>query len=1836
MRSSHPEPVSMEDRYVEEGLTANVTPSGPATAVPSSVPSSPTTAISMASNDDCVRALHSPAEASPAKPTVASPTASSSTGSHIASASDSAAYGVRVADFIRPNPGEELPGKLRSKGVTVILENDRVWKQFYQYGTEMILSKPGRRMFPYCRYRVFGLAPDRYYAICLSIVLSDRCKYRWNAHKWEAAGPADPQLTVPAQAFLHHSGRGSDLMTTLLSSYRLKITNNSPSTQEGHIILNSMHRYIPQLHIIPLAENTLSQVMGPDTMTFTFPQTEFIAVTTYQNFLITQLKIKHNPFAKGFREDRIKSRLSDASVEMLPLNTVPSEKQPESKPVDQSPQSADSASPASEQESNLVLEPISNTPTSNQEAVTQRVRGGQALKVVVVTQKRPRISDDANDNDSESPSKRLQIESPEESSVDSMVPVENNLHTPNEGKGYWAQFEGGWKSASPACDESQVSTEPELDEVEGLTFVSFDTKEAMESHIQSSPDYMTSLVSPDSCLTTSEPHVEPEEATEETPEAVVQETDEEKIARLEALLLEDLKLFKHRQVIHPVLQEVGLKLNSLDSSQPIDLQYLGVRLPLPPLNLPGRDHEGEGLAFISRTGKTSDMTKIKGWKNKFVQSQQASDASQKNLSAFCSNMLDEYLENEAQHISERADNFSTSPESAVAYELPAKSASYVKTLDSALQQRKISSANNRSPHQLPFKPLLYAALTSPAPQLPSDAAVAISSSARNHRFKTAAQLKVQHQLLEMEEDVVSHGYTRTQLSPYRVLTSLTAMRTREVPYPESPSITIRRVEGPECGQEFCRLGCICLSLYYPNIGTDHCRRPECMFDCSCSNLTTQDGGQKETNQQPKPHSSLQVSKLWHRNIFDMDPEPLFLPENPKVVPATSRKPYSIREEEKDPVYRYLESFMTCARVRAFNSKPPPQPTLDPDFLHMMEANSKIRSRPHRRSKNPCSSAEEPVTVSKQMPPVPIKKQIEIQSVCHWKEDRAVVLEKLCMRLNQDNLSEPFNIGPYYIHPVTKIFIQKPSGSNLIYRVRISRVENPSDLAVEQSTIKERQDVAEPVRLTQVKPFLGGVLPAGLMIARTKPVNSETSDLIQVNGKTYGNVNLLLGSMGSLHPANRLAAYATGRLIPRPDLTRRLSRTSPSTSAAAHPTTAVTSTTAAPTATSTAAASTATSTVTTPATTPHSEPSKPVSQNLKVTSKLLPLMMSAKNTSDIKSHPLFQLLKQPREKNEPEIPTLRQPPPLAAINLFQRPAQPSVKTEPENPTLKQPPPLAAISRFQRPAQPSVKKEPENPTSKQPPPLAAINLFQRVDRPPVSLTVSSSMKTPSFLSQSGTYSFRICPPSNSGVKDQNQPGVTLPGGFKLLRIPKPEELKEPKIEVAQEFESNGNVPVNKTQAVKEERLSSAEDSDDSSLDYSAEHDSDVDSSVDVETYEESNHEMTIERLKQESETLPVSHKMEANDHKTRQRKDHSEIEKQRRIEQRALFDKLQKMLGRPAGSRLSLLSLALKEIHLLRSISGALQEKKERLMQNQAFYLKRLSSLSGRPEEVIKRNLNILYSCLKDNKGEPFLLRLCQSKSSPNTKLPPPPTSAPPKPSHQFTLSPTLPPPIEPNHQLETLFSSPQNHVQQNTSPSCPENPSAVLSPPTNEMSPQFTVPLVRSKTGRLILPSSLKPGKGIYALMLMNSNKDANITTQPSNGDTRDKESPPDAVKPVDEDKQKGNSRIGSTMVSWKQVSPSSDSSPSVTPRPRGRPPKRQNVPKEKAKPDKDKTFFLRGVTTSIKRGRGRPRKDEIPSQDNSSVVRPRTRGSLGKDFPSAKRQSWLDIEMALDPDLDSE
>lgn len=89
------------------------------------------------------------------------------------------------------------------------------------------------------------------------------------------------------------------------------------------IVLNSMHRYQPRIHLVRLGPgqnipSSPKELQEVDHKTYVFPETIFTAVTAYQNQLITKLKIDSNPFAKGFRDS---SRLTDFDRWVLIITT---------------------------------------------------------------------------------------------------------------------------------------------------------------------------------------------------------------------------------------------------------------------------------------------------------------------------------------------------------------------------------------------------------------------------------------------------------------------------------------------------------------------------------------------------------------------------------------------------------------------------------------------------------------------------------------------------------------------------------------------------------------------------------------------------------------------------------------------------------------------------------------------------------------------------------------------------------------------------------------------------------------------------------------------------------------------------------------------------------------------------------------------------------------------------------------------------------------------------------------------------------------------------------------------------------------------------------------------------------------------------------------------------------------------------------------------------------------------------------------------------------------------------------------------------------------------------
>ncbi|XP_021349894.1 T-box transcription factor TBX6-like isoform X1 [Mizuhopecten yessoensis] len=186
------------------------------------------------------------------------------------------------------------------KNIKIILENSDLWSKFHGIGTEMIITKTGRRMFPTLKVGLEGLDPHSKYILLVDIVPVDDCRYKYHNSEWVVTGKAEPHM--PGRLYIHPDSpaSGSHWMKQPLNFHKLKLTNNNLD-QNGHIILNSMHKYQSRIHVVQA--NDIFTMRWNSFNTYAFEETTFIAVTAYQNEQITQLKIDNNPFAKGFRDN---------------------------------------------------------------------------------------------------------------------------------------------------------------------------------------------------------------------------------------------------------------------------------------------------------------------------------------------------------------------------------------------------------------------------------------------------------------------------------------------------------------------------------------------------------------------------------------------------------------------------------------------------------------------------------------------------------------------------------------------------------------------------------------------------------------------------------------------------------------------------------------------------------------------------------------------------------------------------------------------------------------------------------------------------------------------------------------------------------------------------------------------------------------------------------------------------------------------------------------------------------------------------------------------------------------------------------------------------------------------------------------------------------------------------------------------------------------------------------------------------------------------------------------------------------------------------------------------
>uniref|UniRef100_A0AC35GRQ3 T-box domain-containing protein n=1 Tax=Panagrolaimus sp. PS1159 TaxID=55785 RepID=A0AC35GRQ3_9BILA len=136
------------------------------------------------------------------------------------------------------NEEEAVPSKvskLSLRNISVSLEGSSLWKRFHTLGTEMIVTKSGRRMFPTLQITVKGLLPTASYSFMVDFSCIDNKRYRYSFHqsKWMVAGPGDAEL--PSRLHVHGDSPalGDHWMKQVIAFDKIKLTNNQLD-QNGH------------------------------------------------------------------------------------------------------------------------------------------------------------------------------------------------------------------------------------------------------------------------------------------------------------------------------------------------------------------------------------------------------------------------------------------------------------------------------------------------------------------------------------------------------------------------------------------------------------------------------------------------------------------------------------------------------------------------------------------------------------------------------------------------------------------------------------------------------------------------------------------------------------------------------------------------------------------------------------------------------------------------------------------------------------------------------------------------------------------------------------------------------------------------------------------------------------------------------------------------------------------------------------------------------------------------------------------------------------------------------------------------------------------------------------------------------------------------------------------------------------------------------------------------------------------------------------------------------------------------------------------------------------------
>ncbi|XP_062617647.1 T-box transcription factor T-like [Saccostrea cucullata] len=176
-----------------------------------------------------------------------------------------------------------------SGAITMSMTERKLWHEFLKVGTEMIISKSGRRMYPYVEFFLSGLDPSGLYDVIFDIIPDTEKRFKFIDNKWVPFGKKRKEFKNKAFKDQDAPKTGSELMSRKIS-FETVTLSNKPGKKACTFSLRTLQKYMVCISLVKHESDGNITVFN-----FPIQDTAFIAVTKYHNREMCELKALRYP-----------------------------------------------------------------------------------------------------------------------------------------------------------------------------------------------------------------------------------------------------------------------------------------------------------------------------------------------------------------------------------------------------------------------------------------------------------------------------------------------------------------------------------------------------------------------------------------------------------------------------------------------------------------------------------------------------------------------------------------------------------------------------------------------------------------------------------------------------------------------------------------------------------------------------------------------------------------------------------------------------------------------------------------------------------------------------------------------------------------------------------------------------------------------------------------------------------------------------------------------------------------------------------------------------------------------------------------------------------------------------------------------------------------------------------------------------------------------------------------------------------------------------------------------------------------------------------------------------